>query len=148
MATRFASVLLSAGLAAGCAGEPAPSTERGGLSFRNYCAPCHLPDGRGVEGGGPPLAGSAWIRGPESRLIRIVLNGVRGPIDVGGATYDREMLAFGPILSDEEIAALLTFVRHRFGASGPVTPPSVRRTREATRDRTEYWTADELLRIP
>lgn len=140
-------------LATGC-GSPSSSEEPlfsgpGATGFRNYCAACHQPDGRGVEGGGPPLAGSSWVRGPESRLIRIVLHGVRGPIDVGDKTYNREMLAFGPILSDEQIASLLTFVRRRFGGTAPpIAPEAVERARAASGDRTEYWTVKELIQIP
>ncbi len=135
-------VLLAAVLLAGCGTAPISGRTR----FETYCAACHQPDGRGVPGGGPPLAGSPWVAGPESRLIRIVLHGVRGPIPVDGVTTDREMLGFGRILSDGEIAALLTFVRAEFGGAAPVSAESVRRAR--TPERTDYWTVPELLEIP
>ncbi len=135
------------GLVAGCG--PAPDLESpGDTAFQNYCAPCHLADGQGVEGGGPPLANSSWVRGPESRLIRIVLHGLRGPIQVGGQIYDREMLAFGPILSDQEIAEVLTFARRRFGrGAASITPAAVGQVRRESGDRSEYWRAEELLRF-
>ena len=121
---------------------------RGDTAFKNYCAPCHLADGQGVEGVGPPLANSSWVGGPESRVIRIVLHGLRGPIEVGEKTYNREMLAFGPILSDEEIADVLTFARGRFGAgAAPITPAAVKRVRRESGARSEYWTVEELLRF-
>jgi hypothetical protein len=37
------------------------------------------------------MAGSPWVTGPESRLIRIVLHAVRDPMVVNGKTYDREI---------------------------------------------------------
>ena len=136
------------GFAAGC-GPGAGLESRGDIAFLIHCAPCHLPDGRGVDGGGPPLANSSWVLGPESRLIRIVLHGLRSPIDVGDRTYKREMLAFGPILSDEQIADLLTFARRRFGGgAASITPEAVRQVRRESGDRSEYWTVEELLRFP
>ena len=113
--------------------------------FQSYCAACHQYDGQGM-GDTPPLAGSPWIAGPEKRLIRIVLNGVRGPIEVSGKTWNQEMPGFGQILSDTDIAALLSFVRKRFGATGePITPAAVSRVRAASQNRIGYWSVDELL---
>jgi len=66
---------------------------------------------------GLPLAGSPWVRGPENRLIRIVLHGVRGPLEVHDKTYDLEMPGFGRILSDADVASLLSYVRRRSGAA-------------------------------
>jgi mono/diheme cytochrome c family protein len=100
-------------------------------------------------GEAPPLEGSPWVTGPESRLIKIVLHGLRGRIEIGGKTYNQEMPAFGKVLSDAEAASLLSFVRQRFGGgSPPISPEAVSRVRAATRDRTDYWSADELLKEP
>ena len=97
----------------------------------------------------PPLAGSSWVAGPESRLIRIVLHGVRGEMEVAGRTYNREMPGFGQIVSDAEIAALLSFVRRRFGGlDTEIQPQTVAEIRTRYQDRSSYWSVDELLRIP
>jgi len=48
-------------------------------------------------GEAPPLAGSPWVTGPEERLIKIVLHGVHGPMQIEGKTYDQEMPGFGRI---------------------------------------------------
>ena len=70
-------------------------------------------------------------------------------MEVQGETYDREMPGFGQILSDADVASLLSFVRSRFGGiSHPVTPASVSRVRAISRDRTDYWSVDELLAEP
>ena len=118
------------------------------MQFNNYCAACHQHDGQGgVEA--PPLAGSPWVTGPEGRLIRIVLHGVRGAMEVRGNTYDREMPGFGQVLSDADAASLLSFVRRRFGApSEPITPATVSRVRAANQTRTGYWSVEELLGKP
>lgn len=126
-----------------------PKIQAGRILFEAHCAACHQPDGLGAAGGGPPLVGSSWVRGPESLLIRIVLHGVRGSIEVGGKTFDREMLGFGQVLNDSEIASLLTYVRSRWGNVGmPVRSESVGRIRRDTLDRTSYWTVEELLQTP
>lgn len=137
-------------LLAGCASRDrarvAAVDPLGKTQFENYCAACHQSDGQGVTAEAPPLAGASWVAGPQDRLIRILLHGVRGPIEVSGKTYNREMPGFGQILSDEEIATLASFVRGRFGGPGtPIEPVAVSRIRAATRQRTGAWTADELL---
>lgn len=100
-------------------------------------------------GEAPPLDRSPWVTGPDDRLIKIVLHGVRGPIEVHGKTYNREMPGFGQILSNAQIAALLTFVRTRFGEScSPISTDSVGRVREANPGRTDYWSVEELLADP
>jgi mono/diheme cytochrome c family protein len=97
-------------------------------------------------GDAPPLAGSPWVTGPEDRLIRIVLHGVRGPMEVQGKTYDQEMPGFGQILSDSDVASLLSFVRGRFGAPGEsIAPATVSRVRAANQSRTAYWSVTELI---
>jgi len=97
-------------------------------------------------GDAPSLANSPWVAGPEDRLIRIVLHGVRGPMQVDGKSYDREMPGFGQVLPDSKIASLLTYVRKQFSISaGPVTVEMVSRVRGANPGRTLYWRAEELL---
>jgi mono/diheme cytochrome c family protein len=100
-------------------------------------------------GSAPPLAGVSWVTGSESRLIRIVLHGLRGPLVVAGKTYDLEMPGFGRVLSDADVAALLTYVRKRFGGpADPIRPEAVSRVRAAYSTRTDYWTVEELRRGP
>ena len=100
-------------------------------------------------GDAPPLSGSSWVTESEDTLIRIVLHGVRGRMELSGKVYDQEMPGFGPVLSDNEIASLLTVVRRRFGGPGrPVEPAAVSRIRAANQNRTNYWTAEELRKQP
>jgi hypothetical protein len=146
-ATRFCLLVLLAG----CGGHPRvslPDAEPGRIQFQSYCAACHQYDGQRM-GDAPALAGSPWVTGPGSRLIRIVLHGVRGPMVVDGITYDREMPGFGQILSDTEVVSLLSYVRRQFGApSEPITAEMVSRVRAANPARTQYWRVDELLEKP
>lgn len=144
--------LLLVALLPGCSKEPAePSPEMmeaGARHFATYCAACHHPEGLQTESRAPPLAGSSWVAGSEERMVRIVLHGLRGTIEVAGQTYNLEMPGFGGILGDTQIAELLTYARTRYGGvKSPVTPETVSRVRRETRERTTYWTVEELMGI-
>ncbi|MDB6080441.1 MAG: dehydrogenase, partial [Akkermansiaceae bacterium] len=117
-----------------------------------HCATCHQADGNGLSPAYPPLAGSEWAQGNEERLIKVALKGIWGTITVKGTTWDTSkgvppMTPFGPILNDEEMASVLTYVRNSFGNSAPaVSPETVKRVREATKDKATFYTPDELLK--
>jgi len=112
------------------------------------CGACHQPHGNGQEGLAPPLAGSEWAVGSEQRLIRIALQGARGPMSVKGKTYEMEMPAVS-ILDDEQIATVLTYIRREWGhTADPVEPSTVAKVRAETAKREEAWTEAELLKIP
>lgn len=126
-------------------GESAPN--RGERLFESHCSACHQYDDQGM-GEAPPLAGSPWVVGPSERLVRILLHGITGRIEMGGRVYDREMPGFGRVLSDADMAALATYTRSRFGAAKPrVAADEVKRIRDEHAGRTAYWHADELLEL-
>ena len=82
-------------------------------------------------------------------MIRIVLHGVRGSIEVSGQTYNREMLGFGQVIGDDQIASLLTYVRSRWGdIDTTVREENVRSIRRDTQDRTADCSSDAPLEIP
>jgi mono/diheme cytochrome c family protein len=121
----------------------------GATYYEKFCSGCHGSDGLALDGEAPPLAESSWVSGPEARLIKIALHGLRGPIQVGDKIYDREMPGLGRRLSDRDMAALLSFVRNRWGASSAaITPAAVTRVRTEARNRQRYWTVGELLAAP
>jgi quinoprotein glucose dehydrogenase len=94
------------------------------------CMACHGPNAEGTVLA-PPLAKSNWVNGPVENLIRIQLRGLQGPITVSGKKYTPPvpMMAL-PQQSDEQIAAVLTYVRNSFGNSAPaVTPAQVKALR-------------------
>jgi mono/diheme cytochrome c family protein len=83
------------------------------------------------------------------RLIKVVLHGLMGPIEVNGKKYDGQvpMTPFGGLLNDAEVASVLTFVRNSFGnKAAPVTAAQVKAVRAATKGRTSFYMADELLK--
>jgi mono/diheme cytochrome c family protein len=112
------------------------------------CGACHQPTGLGQEGLAPPLLDSAWSVGSEQRLIRIVLQGVRGKMTVKDKVYEMEMPPLG-VLEDEQIAAALTYIRREWGhTAAPVDAATVAKVRKETESRLEAWTEADLLRIP
>lgn len=113
--------------------------------YENVCQSCHQPDGRGIPGAFPPLRGSRWVTGPEERLLRVLLDGLQGPIEVAGARYDGVMPAWRGQLSDADLAAVATFVRQWEPNEAPaVARETAARLREATAGRGRPWTAAAL----
>jgi mono/diheme cytochrome c family protein len=131
--------------------DPAEQLARAGaIVYANNCVACHQGDGNGTPGLFPPLTGSEWVlaEGPN-RLIRIVLHGLQGPILVKGTAYNNQMNAFGPNLSDKEVAAVLTYIRNTWGnKASMVTAEEVAAVRAATDARSVAWTAEELDLVP
>ncbi|MEM0896684.1 MAG: PVC-type heme-binding CxxCH protein, partial [Verrucomicrobiota bacterium] len=116
-----------------------------------YCGTCHQPNGLGLPNIYPPLTDPQWIDNDE-RLIKIALKGLWGPITVAGKDYDPTkgvppMTGFGAMLKDDEIAAVLSYVRQSFGNDGEfITPEQVAKVREATKDRINFYMVDEILK--
>jgi len=106
--------------------------------YRNICQACHQPDGRGQDRVAPDLVGSTLALGPAEITARILLNGKEGPIGL--------MPPIGMTLSDDQIAAVLTYVRREWGQTGsPVDAATVKLIRTQTAGRTRPWTNVELL---
>jgi mono/diheme cytochrome c family protein len=82
--------------------------------YKFACMVCHQADGNGVPGMHPPLKGSEWVTGDKERLIRIVLEGIKGEIEVDGEIYNSVMPPV-PKLDATQIADLLSFIRLSFG---------------------------------
>lgn len=116
----------------------------------SYCGTCHQPDGKGLPAAGfPPLAGAKWVTQDEERLIKIALNGLHGPIEVLGQAYPGQvpMTAFGGMLNDKDIAAVLTYVRNSFGnKASAISPEKVKQVREATKGKEGFYSPEELLK--
>jgi mono/diheme cytochrome c family protein len=122
--------------------------EAGKAQYPLICGACHQPTGLGQDGLAPPLVDSDWVTGSPDRLARIVLGGVRGPLNVKGRIWELEMPPVW-VLSDTEIASLLTYVRREWGHQASAIPPEfIAKVRKDTETREEAWTEAELLKIP
>jgi mono/diheme cytochrome c family protein len=97
-----------------------PQADRSGKeAYEAVCKRCHGETGQGQVGLYPPLAGSRWVTGNPEVPIRIVTNGLEGPIEVDGNTYNSSMIAQRELFnSDAEFAAALTYVRTSWGNDG------------------------------
>ncbi len=117
---------------------------RGRELYTLACATCHQASGRGEPGKAPRLTGSAWVLGDPGPLLRILLHGLEGPLEVDGRIWDQDMPGLGGGL-DAEIAAVATYIRREWGhGAAPVDTRQVAEVRAATAEREEPWTVAEL----
>ncbi len=115
-----------------------------GQRVYNNCMSCHQRDGRGVAGNYPPLDGSEWVQERPVAMTALVLHGLEGPVEVLGQTYNQVMPKWSH-LTDEQLAAVLTFVRGSWGNQATAIEPSfVAVVRAQTADRTSPWKIAEL----
>lgn len=130
------------GRGAATGASSAPKLLRGERLY-GLCASCHGTGGGGQLGRAPALLGSAWLA-PDA-LARLVLHGFASP---DAARY-RERMVGAPALSDNDVAALVTFVGRRFaGRQDEATAEAVAEIRAATRGRTRPFTPAELRALP
>lgn len=92
------------------------TTDSGHRLYNTYCAACHQADGNGASGRFPPLSQTDWVIGEKDRLVKVILNGMEGPIQVNGDDYN-SLMPQHSFLMDEDIAAVLNYVRTHFGNS-------------------------------
>ncbi|MEN9661963.1 MAG: Cytochrome c-552 precursor [Verrucomicrobiota bacterium] len=111
--------------------------------YSRICIICHQPAGTGIPAVFPPLAGSPIVDGDARRLIRIVLFGLQGPVQVNGTTYNNVMPGHAPTLNDSDIAAVLSYVRNSWGHAAPAVTAAAVATERAL-NRTTAWTWAEL----
>lgn len=116
----------------------APSSGAGdALGARVYdgrCSTCHQPDGSGVPGVFPPLAGDPVVLAEDpTRHVEIVLFGLTGEA-INGVAYAAPMPGWAEQLTDEEIAAVVNHERALWGnGSSPVTLERVAEIRQGGR---------------
>jgi len=122
---------------------------RGKLVYEQVCALCHGVDGAGKPAQAPSFVGSEWVTTETiGQLIRIPLQGLSGPITVQGVEWNLAMPAMGASLPDEDLAAVLSYMRSSWGnQSSPITPEQVKEVRDGTKGRSQPWSAVELKAI-
>jgi mono/diheme cytochrome c family protein/glucose/arabinose dehydrogenase len=115
-----------------------------------YCSTCHQADGKGLPSSGfPSLSGTPWVTGNEERLVKIILKGMMGAIEVNGKSYKGQvpMTPFEGLLNDEEIASVATFIRNSFGnEAAAVSPEKVKQVRAAIKNKKDFYQSAKLLK--
>ncbi len=115
----------------------------GRRAYTSNCASCHQATGQGVAGQYPTLAGSSRVLGPDKKLVALVLHGYNGPV------YSAAMPAQQTLLSDAQIANILTFVRQEWGnQANPITEEEVAAIRAEFAGRVREWSTEELDALP
>ena len=92
--------------------------KRGEVIYKKACLVCHQADGSGVPMMFPPITESEIIAGSHEELIKIILDGMSGPVEIKGEKYNSVMPPLKNDLDDQEVADLLTYIRNSFGNSG------------------------------
>jgi nitrite reductase (NO-forming)/hydroxylamine reductase len=109
---------------------PKAALEAGQAAYLANCAACHQPDGKGLAGAFPPLAGSDFLSAnTPATVLSSILKGITGKLKVNGVDYDGVMPAMSH-LSDEEIANIVGYVYASWGNTPKlVTAPQVKAER-------------------
>jgi mono/diheme cytochrome c family protein len=114
-----------------------------------YCNTCHQTNGKGLPASGfPPLANSIWVTGNQERLIKLVIKGIMGPMELNGVKYAGQvpMTPYGGLMSDKDIAAVLTYVRNSFGnKASAIDPEKVKEVRAKIAYKHDLYNANMLL---
>ena len=139
------SVLLALAGFARAQDAAADQVTEGKKNYMMICIACHQVTGAGLPPVFPPLTKSPYVNGSPERFAAIILKGNAGPFTVDGKPFNNVMPAQEAMLTDEKIAAIMTFVRANFGnTSGPVTAAVVTAARKKLTDRKTPWAQAEL----
>lgn len=107
----------------------------GSVQYDIHCGSCHLPTGEGSPEQGPPLIGSPVVLDADpASLINITLYGAQtphtSPSDEWASRTWIRMEPYDNKLDDEQVAAVLSFIRGTWGhQAGAVTPEQVAQQR-------------------
>jgi len=126
------------------AGSEVKQEVKGDMIYAGVCQACHQSDGKGVGGKYPPLAGSEWLLQDSFTPARIVLYGLEGEISVKGSGFNNKMPQFQDKLSNEEIAAAISFARSSFGNKAPAVIPAQVDSMRKTYNGRGPWSSAQL----
>ncbi|GAC1659705.1 MAG: hypothetical protein NVS9B12_13470 [Vulcanimicrobiaceae bacterium] len=107
--------------------KPMSARMASGMTVYNAnCATCHGATGQGQTGAFPPLDGNGVVTGDPKTVISIIKLGLKGPVRMKGVMYNGQMPAWNGTLSNDQIAAVVTYIRGAWSnAAGPVSSADV-----------------------
>lgn len=111
------------------------------------CSSCHQATGKGLAGVFPPLDASSWVSSDDHNLpVQIIAKGLKGKINVAGTDYNGIMPAFAGSLSNEELAAVITYIRGAWSnKSSKVTTADVELSLTQFNSQTQPWDGEAQL---
>lgn len=113
--------------------------------YTTICQACHQANGQGITGAFPPLASSPWVNGKPERIIKLILHGLQGELEILGSKYNGVMPPHKDQFDDQQIADVATFIRKSFGNnSEPVETDLVSKLRGQYKNKTDSWKVEEL----
>lgn len=106
------------------------SIKRGKVLYKDMCATCHLPNGKGVPKVYPPLAKSDYLMNKREESIKAIKYGLRGKIVVNGKEYNNIMSSLG--LYDDEVADVMNYITNSWGNKNTkmITEEEVKNTKK------------------
>jgi mono/diheme cytochrome c family protein len=117
---------------------------QGKTDYGSTCVACHLPTGTGLPNMAPSFVASKRVLGKKEILIRIILDGLTGPID-GKKYQPLVMIAWKTTMKDDKIAAISSYIRNSFGnTAAMITAEDVAKIRKEEKERKTTWTLKEL----
>jgi mono/diheme cytochrome c family protein len=118
--------------------------EEGKKTYMMVCMACHQPTGMGLPPVFPPL-NTEYSTGSPERFAAMILKGNAGPMTIAGTAYNNIMPGQEAMLTDDKIAAVMTYVRQSFGnKASAVSADVVAAARKKFADRKTPWTEAEL----
>jgi len=93
------------------------NVQNGKSVYETYCMSCHQENGEGIPGAFPSIVKTGHLA-DKNKLVKIILQGMRGPINVNGVKYDGEMA--GISLTDKETADVINYIRNAWGNKAPM----------------------------
>ena len=136
-------------------GEHLASFNRGKTLYISTaaCIGCHGADGAGLENLGPQLDQSDWVTGDPERLVKVLLHGLSGPIEINGKTFTplgvMPGLGQNPTIMDQDIADVATYIRANWNnRAAQISESTVTEIRNATHDRSpgQMYTQEEFAK--
>ncbi|RTH18315.1 cytochrome C, partial [Thermus scotoductus] len=90
--------------------------------YGQYCAACHGAEAQGIPGAIPPLAGNPRAQ-DEAYVVKVVREGLSGPLEVNGVTYSGVMPPM-PQVSEAEAQAIAQYLKGLSGAQAEAPAPA------------------------
>ena len=87
--------------------------DEGKLLYTRHCASCHLENGEGLRGVIPPLLNSDYSQKNRAQLACIIRQGINGPINVNGRTYNQPMPG-NKQLTETDITNIINYLQKEF----------------------------------